>query len=342
MQNTNDELQSKKHFQQHLTKYGTDYSKLTCITTEKIQQLYEDYIASKAQFVRKLGEESKIVEVTRIFKEEGKFRAVAFLDGRAKIQTVVDIRENDYRLPFLLKDFEFRIKEQLSHIQGLYKVMHEIGAIEERFIGDEEVHDCPNVIEVNSPKEKIEFNQVPVNQVPVNQVPVNQVPVNQVPVNQVPVNQVPVNQVPVNQVPVNQVPVNQVPVNQVPVNQVPVNQVPVNQVPVNQVPYDTVKKVRQDDADLLGDCVGASLDTAILSQYKDYITEVLPEIQNDSKEDGFQGEESIPLDLNSSKRRNATRIQLNNIISKVEENETPPPIHEKVGSVAHYLSKSRF
>lgn len=294
MQNTNDKPDFKGLFQQHLTKYGTDFSKLTSISAEKIQKLYEDYIASKAQFVRRLGEESKIVEITRIFKEDGKFRAVAFLDGRSRIQTVVDIRENDYRLPFLLKDLEFRMKEQLSHIQDLYEVMQEIGAIDESFVGDKDIpvnadassgttdsNDVKNKIELTDPNETIDV--------------------------------------------------------------APISPIQVESAAevVKAPSYEKCKQECQNDADLLGDCAGASLDAAILSQYKDYITEVLPEIESDRKEDGFQGEGAMPSDLNSTKRRNATRIQLNSINSKAEENGAPPA-HEKVGSVAHYLSKSRF
>ncbi|ELA42029.1 uncharacterized protein VICG_00876 [Vittaforma corneae ATCC 50505] len=115
-------LSSDPGFIQYLNKYGTDFAKFvlpqndpacassgsklddTAIQT-LLQESYEDYMKLKARFVNKKDEESNITEIQGISRGAGPdtFKAKVVLEGKKKIHDIVDLNENDYRLPFLLK-----------------------------------------------------------------------------------------------------------------------------------------------------------------------------------------------------------------------------------------------
>lgn len=121
-------------FRDYLAKYGTDFVKFSLMQGQPLDAFYKNHLAALGKNVRRTGEESKIVEISRLFRQDNKIKAVALLDGRSRVQTTTDLCMTDFRLPFLLKDLEFRMKEQLSCINDLYEKMYQEGLIESEFL----------------------------------------------------------------------------------------------------------------------------------------------------------------------------------------------------------------
>lgn len=151
-------LSSSLEFIQYLNKYGTDFTKfvlppninvgthsgavLDDIARQRLlQESYEDYMKVKSRFVNKRDTESNISEIQSISRgaNPDTFKAKVVLEGKKKIQNIVDLEENDYRLPFLLKDLEFRLKQQLSYVKEMYSSMIVLGIIDAKFLEDDMV-----------------------------------------------------------------------------------------------------------------------------------------------------------------------------------------------------------
>lgn len=125
-------LESDPSFIQYINNYGNDFTKFKNLESEEeqkrkkiLQNSYEKYFNLKASFVNKKEEESNIFQLQSIFRNstEESFRGLAIVNGKRQIHTVVGLRKEDYRLPFLLKDLEFRLKQQLSYIKEIYSQM---------------------------------------------------------------------------------------------------------------------------------------------------------------------------------------------------------------------------
>lgn len=135
-------------FAQYLNRYGTDFSYIRSdpnfggLSDEQLFSMYREYMESKTVFVNKIGKESKIARIERIVGRsdcgeglsEHVYRAQVLLDGRKRVQTVVDLQMDDFRLPFLLKDLEIHLKQQLTYIGEIYVMLEKTGAISPRFL----------------------------------------------------------------------------------------------------------------------------------------------------------------------------------------------------------------
>lgn len=143
----------KRTFVEYLHKYGTNFSYIKSegpfenLSEDELMGMYEDYMDFKGQFLNEFEEESiinKIEKITeRIILDKKAslskgvlYKALITRDGKRKIQTVADLRTSDFRLPFLLKDYELRLKQQLSYVYELYSALLESGGIEEEFFDD--------------------------------------------------------------------------------------------------------------------------------------------------------------------------------------------------------------
>ena len=151
-----------KKFIENLNSYGTDFSLLRndpefCNCDENfLFSCYKDFMRNKMKFTKKLcKEQNKINEIVRIFKEKDKYKAEVVLQGNKRILGIEELKINQMKIPILLKDLEFRIKQQLSYIKDLYGEMLGIGAIEREFL-ENDMKD----IEIKNGKHEMMFDKI--------------------------------------------------------------------------------------------------------------------------------------------------------------------------------------
>jgi len=143
----------KRTFVEYLHKYGTNFSYIKSegpfehLSEDELMGMYEDYMDFKGQFLNEFEEESIINKIEKItervildkkasLSKGVLYKALITRDGKRKIQSIADLRTSDFRLPFLLKDYELRLKQQLSYVYELYSALLESGGIEEEFFDD--------------------------------------------------------------------------------------------------------------------------------------------------------------------------------------------------------------
>lgn len=176
---TKKSMKMEEVFVQYLSRHGTDFSYIRSdpgfkdFSDAQLFNMYVEYINSKGKFVNKIGRESKVAKIEKIVGREAKdslefdvgdgagrgvieyrYRAQALIEGRKQVQAVVDLRMDDFRLPFLLKDFELHLKQQLNYVEEIYSTLEMIGAISSRFLEDCTHHECDshNMTEMAKPE----------------------------------------------------------------------------------------------------------------------------------------------------------------------------------------------
>lgn len=128
-------------FISHLNSYGTDFTLLlkdpefvNC-SSNFLFLCYREFMREKIKFTHeKSTEQNRVHELIKIFKQQEKFKAEVAYQGGKRILGIEDIKVDNIKLPFLLKDLEFRVKQQLNYIKDLYHEMYKIGAIDTDFL----------------------------------------------------------------------------------------------------------------------------------------------------------------------------------------------------------------
>lgn len=136
---------AKNHkFISHINKYGTDFTVLlkdpefANFDSGFLFLCYKEFMRNKMKFMHvQTKEKSKIFEITRIFMESTMYKGEVIYDGNRRIKGIEELSDNDKKLPLLLKDFEFRLKQQLSYVKDMYSNMIEKGVIEKGFLEKE-------------------------------------------------------------------------------------------------------------------------------------------------------------------------------------------------------------
>lgn len=142
------EESNEKLFVSYLNTYGTDFSyirqtpEFTGKTEADLLRLYTGYLQKKAEHVSIRGKESNIKIINKIFKGETRFRAFVETDGSGPRDGAPVLRLDDYRLPFLLKDREYFLKQQLSFIYEIYGLMMSEGIISPEFVEETDPVTC--------------------------------------------------------------------------------------------------------------------------------------------------------------------------------------------------------
>ncbi|KAI4292569.1 hypothetical protein PAPHI01_1843 [Pancytospora philotis] len=133
-------MSSKKElFVEYLNVYGTDFTHLLQRadfaeeSTASLMEMYREHLGGKLAAVRPGLQESDIALIHKIFRRDGQLVARVDTDGKKR---VCELRLDDGRLPFLLKDMEYSLRQQLSYIHELYGAMESAGTIGEEFRRD--------------------------------------------------------------------------------------------------------------------------------------------------------------------------------------------------------------
>ncbi|KAI5172696.1 hypothetical protein PAEPH01_1786, partial [Pancytospora epiphaga] len=133
---------NKKIFVDYLNQYGTNFSYVRKTknfldeTNKSLLNVYTEHLGGKADFVHPTGRESNLSIIHKIFKKDGEDDSyyceaeMSDMEGIGKAK--LDL--GDYKLPFLLKDREYFLKQQLTYIWEMYGKMIKEGAIDRDFI----------------------------------------------------------------------------------------------------------------------------------------------------------------------------------------------------------------
>lgn len=135
-------MSSTKIFVEFLEKYGTDFHHIKKhpefkeATDEDLLQMYTAHLAECASLVIGATEESSFLRIDKIFRTP--FGMCAFVDagdGQPKRKELLSLK--DKRLPLLLKDREYFLKQQMSCINELYKECIDKSIVDKNFVQEE-------------------------------------------------------------------------------------------------------------------------------------------------------------------------------------------------------------
>lgn len=132
----------KKLFVKYLNSFGLDFKGISDtkeFTEEELEKMYKDFFKFKSDFVTGPKKESKISKIESIFEktvnESGiSFKAIVFSGTTRQIQKFEYLNYKDHKLPFLLKDYQYRLKQQVNYIEEIYS---NIKTIKEGFHNDD-------------------------------------------------------------------------------------------------------------------------------------------------------------------------------------------------------------
>lgn len=131
--------EQKRLFAQCLGIYGTDFTYITGLPEFKdvraadLLEEYRRHLQELAVHTRPCGTESSITMINKIFRDDAFLKAQVELGEGGVRSTVLGM--DDDRLPFLLKDREYFLKQQLAYVYELYRMLLEKGMIDKGFIG---------------------------------------------------------------------------------------------------------------------------------------------------------------------------------------------------------------